>query len=131
LFSLPTTLSAPSRPQFHLSSLFTSPSSPLPTHHYTIPPSCTLTTCWLAYCTNCMQPPPPAIPDTNTLQYNNRNMSKHTQGPQNPAAPITLNPPTHPFSHHPFLVLIFFTNSPKSITSLITITPPPTNSNYL
>jgi hypothetical protein len=41
---------------------------------------------------------PPAIPDTSTLHYNNRNTPKHTQVPQNPAAP----PVTHPTSHLSF-----------------------------
>jgi hypothetical protein len=33
---------------------------------------------------------PSAIPDTITLLYNSRNTSKHTQGPQNLAAPTPL-----------------------------------------
>jgi hypothetical protein len=45
----------------------------------------------------------PAIPDTSTLHYNNRNIPKHTQGPQNPAASIPLTSPTHPFPHLPLL----------------------------
>jgi hypothetical protein len=60
--------------------------------------------------------------------YNNRNTPKHTQGPQNPAAPTPLKPPTHPFYCLPLFNAIFI-NSPKSITNLKTITP--SNSNYL
>jgi hypothetical protein len=107
LFSLPTTLSAPSHPLFPV---FTSPFYHSPTCHHTTPPSYTLTTYWLAYCSNCTQPLLPSISDTNTLCYN-RNTRKHTQGPQNPAATIPLNPPTHPFSHSPFSAT--FTNSPN------------------
>jgi hypothetical protein len=96
LFSLPTTLSAPSHPLFPLSSPVTQPVTTiqlLPTCRHPTPPSYTLTTCWLASSTNCTQHP--AIPDTNTLHYNNRNTPKHIQGPQNPANPIALNhPPT-------------------------------------
>jgi hypothetical protein len=102
LFSLLTTLSAPSHPLFPLS--FPSPSHLPPTCHHTTPPSYTLTTCWLAYSTNRTQPQPPAIPDTNTLYYNNRNTPKHTQGSQNPETLITLNPHTHSFSHPPSFV---------------------------
>jgi hypothetical protein len=51
------------------------------------------------------QPQPPAIPDTSTLHYNNRNTPKHTQGPQNPATPITLNPPNQSFFYTPFFLV--------------------------
>jgi hypothetical protein len=64
-------------------------------------PFYTLTTCWPTYCTNFTQPQPPIIPDTSTLPYN-RNTPKHTQGPQNPAAPILLLPLTHSTSCLPF-----------------------------
>jgi hypothetical protein len=57
------------------------PSYPSPICHHTTPPSYTLTTHCLVYCTNCTQPLPPEIPDTSTLYYNNRNTPKHTQGP--------------------------------------------------
>jgi hypothetical protein len=40
----------------------------------------------------------PAIPDTSTFYYNSRNIPKHTQGPQNPAASIPLPPPRPPLS---------------------------------
>jgi hypothetical protein len=40
---------------------------------------------------------PLAIPDKSTLQYNSRNIPKHTQWAQNPAAPLYLPPPTHFF----------------------------------
>jgi hypothetical protein len=99
LFSLLTTLSALS---YLLSPpVFTSPSNPPPTSHCTTPPSYTLTTRWLAYSANFTQPQPPVIPDTCTLHYN-RNISKHTQEPQNLAAPIPLTPLTHSTSHPPF-----------------------------
>jgi hypothetical protein len=84
------------------SPVFTTHSDPPPTCHQTTPPSYTITTCWLAYCTNCTQPQPSVIPDTNTLHYN-RNIPKHTQGPQNPAALIPLNLPTHHFPTPSFL----------------------------
>jgi hypothetical protein len=75
-------------------------------------------------------PPAPAIPDTSTLHYNNRNTSKHTQGPQNPATPILLPLSTHPFSHTLFLVP-HLPITHISISSLITITfPTPTVYRY-
>jgi hypothetical protein len=69
-----------------------------------MPPSYTLTTHWLTYCTNCTHPQPPAIPDSSTFHCNNRNTPQHKQGPQNPVTPIHLPPPTQPFSHPPFWV---------------------------
>jgi hypothetical protein len=81
-----------------LSPIFTSSSYLAPTCHKTTPASYILTTCWLAYCTNFTQPQPPAIPDTSTLHYTNRKTPKHTQGPQNPAAPKTLSSLTNPTS---------------------------------
>jgi hypothetical protein len=65
------------------------PPSPNLAPHY--PSSYTLTTCWLTYCTNCTQPNP-CNPWHSTLHFNNRDTPKHTQGPQNPAAP-------HSFPH--------------------------------
>jgi hypothetical protein len=44
----------------------------------------------------------PEIPDTSTFYYNNRNIPKYPQGPQTPAVPISIPPPTHPFSHPSF-----------------------------
>jgi hypothetical protein len=81
----------------HSLPVFASPSYTSPTCHHTTPPSYTLTTCWLAYCTNHtpLQPPSPAIPDTGTLHHNSKNTPKHTQGLQNPAAPISLPSPIH------------------------------------
>jgi hypothetical protein len=45
------------------------------------------------------------IPDTYTLHCNDRNIPTHTQGPQNPAAPIAFNLPAHPFSCPWFFLL--------------------------
>jgi hypothetical protein len=95
----------------HSFPVFTSFSHPPPTCHHTIPPSYTLTTHRLTYCTNFTQPQRPAIPDTITLHYNNRNTTKHTQGPQNPVAPITLPQSLTPFLASTFLVPPF--NSPN------------------
>jgi hypothetical protein len=39
---------------------------------------------------NCTQAQHPAIPDTSTPNYNDRNTPKHAQAPQNPAASIPL-----------------------------------------
>jgi hypothetical protein len=64
----------------------------------------------------------PCNPDMNTLHYNNRNTPKHAQGWQNPAAPIPLSPPTHPFFCSVFLVPPLPITQ-ISISSLITITP--------
>jgi hypothetical protein len=72
---------------FHLSLVFTSPFHPPQTCHHTTSPSYTLTTCWLAYSTNCTQPQTPSIPDTNTFHYNNRNTPKHTQNHKNQQHP--------------------------------------------
>jgi hypothetical protein len=109
-----------------LSLIFTSASYLAPTCQHTTPPSYTITFCWLAYCTNCIQPHPLAIPDTRTLHYNT-NIPKHTSGPQNPAVPIHLPPATHLFPTPLFSAM--FTNAIKSVSSLITITCP--NSHYL
>jgi hypothetical protein len=116
LFSLPITVSAPSPPLF---SIFTSLSYPSPTCHHTTSPSYTLITHWLDYCTNCKQPQHPPIPDISTHHYNNRNTHKHTQGPQKPTAPIHV-PLPNPHLPQP-LFSATSTNSPKSITCLITI----------
>jgi hypothetical protein len=97
--SLPTILSAPSYALY--SHVFTSPSYLPLTCHHTIPPSYTLNTCWLAYCTF-IQPQPSAIPDTSTLHNNNRNIAKHTNGSQNPTAHLPLPPLTHTTSRPPF-----------------------------
>jgi hypothetical protein len=83
--------------------------------NHTMPPSYTLTTCWLTYCTNFIQPQTPAIPDTSSLYYNNKNTPKYPQGPQNPAASISLPPLTHPTS-----CLSFST----TLISQISILPP-------
>jgi hypothetical protein len=64
----------------------------------------------------------PAIPDISTLHYNNRYTPKHTQEPQNPAAPMPHSPSTHSFSHPPPFSAIF-NNFPNSISNLLTITP--------
>jgi hypothetical protein len=95
-----------------------------PTCQHITPPSY-LTTCWIAYCTNCTQLQSSAIPDTSTPYLEQWNTPKHTQGPQNPVAPIPLHPPTHPF-FHPHSFSATFINSQKYITSLITILPPHT-----
>jgi hypothetical protein len=92
-FPLTTTLPVPSHPLFP--PVFTFFHSP-PICHHTTPPSYTLTTCLLAYCTNSTQPQPPTIPETSTLHYN-INTPKHTRATK-PAAPIPLPPPTYPFS---------------------------------
>jgi hypothetical protein len=65
---LPTTVSAPYHPLSLLIFTFSSYSSP--TCHHTTFPSDTLNNPWLAYCTKCTQPQPPAIPHTSTLHYN-------------------------------------------------------------
>jgi hypothetical protein len=119
LFSLPTTLSAPSHP---LSPCLHLPLLPLATCYHMTPPSYIFITCWLAYYTTYTQPQPPAIPHKNTLHYNNRNTHKHTQEPQNPAAPMPHSPSTHSFSHPPPFSAIF-NNFPNSISNLLTITP--------
>jgi hypothetical protein len=67
----------------------TIPSCSPPTCHQTGPPSYTLTTCWPNYYTNFTQPQLPIIPDTSTLHNNNRNIPKHTQGPQNLTVPTS------------------------------------------
>jgi hypothetical protein len=88
-----------------LSLAFNTPSHPPPTCHQTTSLSYTLITCWPTYCNNLTQPQPPAIPDTSTLHYNNRNTPKHTQGPQNSAAPTHITSLTHtPRFPHPLLV---------------------------
>jgi hypothetical protein len=69
---------------------------------------------------------PPPIPDTSTLHYN-RNTTKHTQGTQNQAAPMSLLPLTHPSSCFPFSTTLPI--SQISIASLTSITP--TNSHCL
>jgi hypothetical protein len=74
---------------------------PPSTCHYTTLHFYTLITCRQIYCTNFIKPQPLAIPDTNTLHYSNRNTLKHTQGPQNSAAPSALPPLTHHTSHLP------------------------------
>jgi hypothetical protein len=92
------------------------------TCHHTTPPSYRLTTHWPINYTNCTQSQPPAIPNTSTLHYNNRNRHKHTQGSQNPAAPTPFPPLNHLFSCIPFLVPALPITQ-ISIFSLITITP--------
>jgi hypothetical protein len=83
--------------------VFTYPSKPPPTCHHTTPPSYTLTACRLLYHINFTQPKHPAIHHRSTLHYNNRNIPKHTQGTQKPAAPTLLPPLTHPTYNLPFL----------------------------
>jgi hypothetical protein len=51
------------------------------------------------YYSNFTQLHTPAIPNTSTQYYNNRNTPKYIQKPQNPAAPILLPLLTHPNSH--------------------------------
>jgi hypothetical protein len=63
--------------------------------------------------------PAPVILDTSTI-HDNRNTPKHTEGPQKPAAPISLPHPS-PFPSPLFSAI--FTNSLKPITSLVKITP--------
>jgi hypothetical protein len=109
LLSLPTTLFGPSHPLSP--SVSTSLSYPSPNCHHTIPPSYTLTTQWLAYSANCTQPQPLEIPNTSTLHYKNRNIPKYAQGPQKPAAPISLPSPTQPFPTPLFSAT--FTNYPN------------------
>jgi hypothetical protein len=89
----------------HSLPVFTNPFYPSPTCQNTTPPSYTLTTHWLAYCSNCTQHQPPEIPDTSTLHYNNRNTPKHTQRPQKPTAPYPFPNPPSPFSHPIFYPL--------------------------
>jgi hypothetical protein len=119
LFFLPTMLSALLST---FSPLFTCLSYPSPTCHHTTSPSYTLNTCGLVYCTNCIYPKLPHIPDINTLHYNNRNPPKHTQGRQHPAAPIPLPLSTSPFSEPSFLVPPLSITQ-VSISSLKTIPP--------
>jgi hypothetical protein len=61
--------------------------------------------------TNFIQPQPPAVPDINNPQDNNRNKPKHTQGPQKPAAPMMLLPSTTPLPASPFSATL--SNSPN------------------
>jgi hypothetical protein len=93
LFSFPTTLSAPSHPLSPPA--FTSPSHPPTNCHHTTPPSYILT-----YCTNFIQPQP--LQSLTQAPYSSRNTPKHTQEPQNPAAPKSLPPLTHLTSCLPF-----------------------------
>jgi hypothetical protein len=112
LFSLPITL-------IHSLPIFTSPYYPSPTHHHTIPPSYTLTTPLLAYCTNCTQPSPLQSltqgPSTTTTEiYPNTHKSHKTQ--QTP----------YLFPHPPFPSPLFVPPLPitkVSISSLINIIP--------
>jgi hypothetical protein len=90
--------------------IFTSPSYPSPTFHHTAPPSYTLTTHWLTYCTNWTHPEPPVIPDRLTLHYN-RNAPKHTQGLQNTVTLIPSSPTHSPLFFPPFSTN--FTNYPS------------------
>jgi hypothetical protein len=117
LFSLQSTLSAPSFPLFTLSS---PPSPNLSPHYHSLLLTHHVLTS-LLYQLHTTQLP--AIPDINTLHYNNRNISKHTKAIK-PSNPITLNSPTHSLSHPPPFLRATFTNSQQSRTSLITITPP-------
>jgi hypothetical protein len=120
LFSLTTILSAPSHP---LAPLFTSPFHLPPTCHHTTPPSYTLTMHWLACCKNCTQSQTLAIPDTSTLHYNNRNTPNTHKGQKTSSLHSSSTTHTPLFPPTP-LFSATFTNSPKSITSLITITAP-------
>jgi hypothetical protein len=70
--SFPKTSSVPSHPLSTPALTFPSHSSP--TCHQTTPPSYTIITLWLTYYTNFTQPQPPAIPNTSTFYYNNRNI---------------------------------------------------------
>jgi hypothetical protein len=98
LFSLPTTLCAPSHP---LNPVFTSPCYPSPTYHYTTPPFYKLNTHWLPYCTNCTQLQTPAIPDTSILHYNNRNTHKHIKCHKTQQPPYLFPHPPTPFPASP------------------------------
>jgi hypothetical protein len=87
---------------------------PTLTTHYT------LTTHWLEYCTNCTQYQSPAIqtPFTTTTKIHPNTQKGHET--QQPSYLLT-------HLSTPFPALLFhatLTNSQKSITSLITITPP-------
>jgi hypothetical protein len=97
LFSLPTTLSSHSHP--HSVPVFTFPSFPSQPVTTLFPPSYSLNTHWLVYCTTIYNLSP-LQSLTSILHYNNRNTHKHTQGPQNPAAPTSLTQPTPFLAHH-------------------------------
>jgi hypothetical protein len=103
----------------HSLPVFTSPSYHSPTCRHTTPPSYTLSS--LLY--QQYIPQDPASSDTSTLHYNNRHIPKHTQGQQNPAAPILLIPHTHPIFALPFLVPPLPITQ-VSIASPINIIPP-------
>jgi hypothetical protein len=111
-FSLPTTLSAPSQPLF--CHVFTSPYYPPPTCHHITPPSYTLTTHWLAYCTNCTQPQSPAIPDKSNPYCNNGNTTtpKYSQRSQKNRGLCTYSPTQPPLFLTP-LSSDTFTNYPN------------------
>jgi hypothetical protein len=119
LFSLPTTLSVHSHPLFPLSSpsLLILPN--LSPYYPSLLQTHLLTDCLLYQLHTTSAP---TTPDTSTLHYINKNTCKHTQWPQNPEATIPLNPSTHSLSLPLFSAT--FTNSPKSIASLITINSP-------
>jgi hypothetical protein len=110
------------------SSLLVSSSSSLssPTCHHITPPSYTFTTCWLAFCNNHTHPQPSAIHDTSTLYYNSGNIPKHTQGPQNLAAPRQPPPPTYPTSFLPLLLAPLLTITQVYVSSQATIITPNT-----
>jgi hypothetical protein len=115
LLSLPTNLSAPSCPFTPYlcprSSSNLSPHYPAFLHTYNLLTS-------LLYQLYTLQHS--AIPDTNTLYYNSRNTSKHTQGQQNPAAAIPLFPPSFVC---PLLLVPPFPITQVSISRQTTITP--------
>jgi hypothetical protein len=106
LFSLPTTLSAPSHPLSSLS--LPPPILPQPVTTLPFPLHTHLPLPGLLYQPN--TPPAPEIPDTSTLHYSSGNAPTHTRGPQNPAAPISLSLPT-PLYLLPFHAI--FTNYPS------------------
>jgi hypothetical protein len=81
----------------------TFPSISLTTCLQTTPSSYTFITHCPTYYTNFSQPQTPAISTTSTLCYNNnRNIPKHTQGPQKPLVLSLLPSLTHPTPTSPF-----------------------------
>jgi hypothetical protein len=66
----------------------------LPLLSLTIPPSYTLTICWIAYCTKRTQPQPPAILDTNTSTITTEKCSNTLKGHKNQHPSLHLNLPT-------------------------------------
>jgi hypothetical protein len=103
LFSLPTTLSAPSLPLFSLSSL----SHPTLPQTVTTLPSLLHTHQLLTSLLYQLHINPDPCNPWHTHPLRQHKYTKHTQGLQNLATPITLNPPSHSFSHPPFFSVTF------------------------